>query len=61
MSQNKILNKKILFAAVLCLAYTTGIANAVEITNGKNVKIYDEVYENLNEQNIINYGSKWGY
>lgn len=57
MSKSRILNRKFLFAAVLCLACTTGIAGADEIINGKNVKIYDEVYENLNEQNIINYGS----
>lgn len=56
MSKSRILNRKFLFAAVLCLACTTGIAGADEIINGKNVKIYDEVYENLNEQNIINYG-----
>ena len=58
MSKSRILNKKFLFAAVLCLACTTGIANADE---DRNVKIINENYQSItNKQNILNYGSKWG-
>lgn len=56
-------NKKILFAAMLCVAFMAGKANAEIITDeeNRNVVIKNSIYQNItNEQNILNYGSKWG-
>lgn len=57
----KIFNKKILFATVLCSAFSMNIANGSIIEDGKYVKYINHTFNGItNQQNLINYGSKWG-
>ena len=62
-SEYNIFNRKILLATILSVVFFAGTANAEIITDEDNhpVVIKDAVYQYItNEQNILNYGSKWG-
>ena len=56
-------NNRILLSAILCAEFITNVANAEIITDNVNhfAIIKNTTYQNItNEQNILNYGSKWG-
>jgi len=61
MNKKTISKRKILLAAVFCMTFSMNTVKADIIENDKYVKIIDESYRNItDQQNLLNYGSKWG-